>query len=159
MEADAMSDAAKTDAVETAADTTADAVKADAPEAQPGAAVTTQTTEPTPGPGTLTKADIADLVKSAVAEAGKAAEERIDALAADLAKAHGELDAIKALPAPGGPVLARTATEQQQARNSDADRLRAEAQQLYAKADAVADRTLRDGYIERANTLLERADA
>jgi conjugal transfer/entry exclusion protein len=94
-----------------------------------------------------------------VAEASKTAEERIDALAADLAKAHGELNAIKAQPAPGGPVLARTATQQQQARNTDADQMRAEARQLQLKADQVSDRTLRDGYLERANALLAKADA
>lgn len=135
----------------------ADAEKADTPEARPDTAAP-QTTEPDQGPDTL-KADIADLVKAAVAEANKAAEERLDALAADLAKAHSELDAIKALPAPGGPVLARTATQQQQARNADADRLRAEAKHLLAKADAVSDRNLRDGYTERAHALLAKADA
>lgn len=115
--------------------------------------------EPAQAPETMTKADIADLVKSAVAEAGKAAQERVDALAADLAKAHGELEAIKAQPVLGGPVLARTATQQQQARNADADRMRAEAAQLTAKADQVSDRTLRDGYLERAQALLAKADA
>lgn len=154
-----MSDTAKTDTAEQAVTETpaetADAVKTDTvqPEAAP------QTSEAPAAPEILTKADIADLVKSAVAEASKAAEERNQALAADLAKVHGELDAIKALPAPGGPVLARTAAQQDQARTSDADRLRAEAHQLRLKADQVSDRTLRDGYLERANALLVKADA
>ncbi|MCX5209810.1 hypothetical protein OG689_10990 [Kitasatospora sp. NBC_00240] len=123
-------------------------------------------TEPTPQtpaapqqPDFMTKADVTDLVKSAVAEANNAAQERIDVLAADLAKAHGELEAIKAQPVPGGPVLTRTSAQQGQARTSDADRMRIEAAQLMAKADLVNDRTLRDGYIERANTLLSKADA
>jgi phage head maturation protease len=161
MEAEAMSDAAKTDTTDDTAmtaDETADTAKADAVTPQADAEAAPQTPEAPQVPDTL-KADIADLVKSAVAEASKTAEERIDALAADLAKAHGELNAIKAQPAPGGPVLARTATQQQQARNTDADQMRAEARQLQLKADQVSDRTLRDGYLERANALLAKADA
>lgn len=148
-----MAEAAKTDTAPDAADT----AKADAAAPQPDTEAAPQTPETPQVPDTL-KADIADLVKNAVAEASKTAEERIDALAADLAKAHGELNAIKAQPAPGGPVLARTAVQQQQARNSDADRMRAEAAELMAKADHVSDRTLRDGYIERAQVLLAKAD-
>jgi phage head maturation protease len=148
----AMAEAAKTDTTETA-----DNAKTDAVTPQPDTEAAPKTTETPQVPDTL-KADIADLVKSAVAEASKTAEERINALAADLAKAHGELTAIKAQPAPGGPVLARTATQQQQARASDADRMRAEAAELMAKADNVSDRTLRDGYIERAQALLIKAD-
>lgn len=139
----------------------ADTTKADAPEpatpAAPPQAAAPQT--PAATPEFMTKADVTDLVKSAVAEAATVSKERIDALETDLAKAHGELDAIKAQPLPGGPVLTRTATQQDQARTSDSQRLRAEAAQLMAKADAVSDRTLRDGYRERAHALLLKADA
>lgn len=107
----------------------------------------------------LTKADIADMVKSAVAEAGDAYEERVKALEADLAKAHSELDTIKAMPQPGGPVLTRTQAQETAARKSDADRLRAEARHYLAKAEQVEDRDLRDGYREKARTLLAKADA
>ncbi|MFC5184378.1 HK97 family phage prohead protease [Actinomadura harenae] len=56
----------------------------------------TKTTEADDVP--VSKDEIQSLVKAAVAEAGKAAQERIDALAAELAK-------VKATPLPGGPVV------------------------------------------------------
>lgn len=49
---------------------------------------------------TLDRSTVTDMIKAAVTEANKAAEERITALAAELAK-------VKASPIPGGPVLAR----------------------------------------------------
>lgn len=58
----------------------------------------TKTTE-TP----VSKDELDKLVKNAVTEANKAAEGRIEALAAELAK-------VKATPIPGGPVITRTAT-------------------------------------------------
>ncbi|MBK3624916.1 hypothetical protein JHN59_08650 [Streptomyces sp. MBT49] len=104
----------------------------------------------------LTMAGVAELVKAAVAEASKVQGERIEQLAGQLTKAT---DTIKGLPAPGGPVLTRTAAETQAARGSDADRLRAEARELTAKADACSDRDLRDGYLARSRELLTKADA
>jgi hypothetical protein len=127
---------------------------------------------------TLTKADVADLIKTAVAEATTAAEqrekdlivkvdaqaaalakatERIDAQSADLTKALSELEAVKALPEPGGPVLTRTAVQDQAARYSDADLLKAEAAKLLQKADGMADLTLREGYRELAEKKLAQA--
>lgn len=108
---------------------------------------------------TLTKADVTELVKSAVAEANKVAEERTTALAADLAKAQQTIDELKALPQPGGPVLTRTNNQEDQARKSDAAILRAQAGEFLSKADACSDRYLADGYREKAQELLAKADA
>lgn len=107
----------------------------------------------------VTKADVAELVKAAVAEANTAAEERTKALEAELAKANAAIEEFRAMPTPGGPALTRTAAQQAQAKNSDADRMRHEAAALMAKADQVSDRDLRDGYRERAKALLAKADA
>ncbi|WP_030237894.1 hypothetical protein [Streptomyces sp. NRRL S-350] len=106
----------------------------------------------------ITKADIAELVKSAVAEATTASEERMKTLEADLVKANGELETLKAQPLPGGPALTRTAAQEDSARSADAQRLIAEANQYLAKADAVSDRDLKDGYRQKANALLDRAN-
>lgn len=111
-------------------------------------------------PQTVTKTELADMVKTAVAQARAADEERITALTADLAKAQGDLDAIKALPVPGGPVLTRTAAQQQSALQSDTDALHAQAKELLAKADAFsANRDLSEGYRQRAKALLAKAAA
>lgn len=111
-------------------------------------------------PQTVTKTELADMVKTAVAQARAADEERITALTADLAKAQGDLDAIKAMPVPGGPVLTRTAAQQQSALKSDADALHAQAKELLAKADAFsANRDLSEGYRQRAKALLAKAAA
>lgn len=108
---------------------------------------------------TLTKADVTELIKAATAEATTTAEERYKALAADLAKAQATIDEFRSMPTPGGPVLTRTTGQQAEARKSDADRLRAEARQYLVKADTVEDRWLRDGYREKAQQLLAKADA
>lgn len=108
---------------------------------------------------TLTKADVADLIKAAVAEANETAEERAKALAADLAKAQQAIEEFRSMPTPGGPVLTRTTAQQAEARKSDADRLRGEARQYMAKADTVEDRDLREGYRDKARALLAKADA
>jgi len=108
---------------------------------------------------TLTKADVTELVKSAVAEANKAAEERTTALAADLAKAQQTIDELRALPQPGGPVLTRTTIQEAEARKSDAAILKAQADEYLAKADQCSDRYLADGYREKAQELLAKADA
>ncbi|HZP55045.1 hypothetical protein [Actinocrinis sp.] len=131
------------------------------------AAVAAALTEPgdTPStaadtPQTVTKTELAHMVKSAVAEARAADEERIAALTADLTKAQGDLDAIKALPVPGGPVLTRTAAQQESAMKSDSEALHAQAAALLAKADAYsANRDLAEGYRQRAKALLAKAAA
>ncbi|MFI8535338.1 hypothetical protein ACIGMX_34475 [Streptomyces aquilus] len=119
------------------------------------------TTKPAEGSASdaVTKADVAELVKAAVAEANSAAEERTKALEAELVKANAAIEEFRAMPTPGGPALTRTAAQQEQAKNSDASRMRTEAQELLAKAEQVSDRDLRDGYRERAKALLAKADA
>lgn len=108
---------------------------------------------------TLTKADVTELVKAAVAEANKTAEERTTALAADLAKAQQTINELKALPQPGGPVLTRTTLQEAEARKSDATLLQAQAREFLAKADQCSDRYLADGYREKAAELMAKADA
>lgn len=135
-----------------------DITKTDAPAA-PAVEPAPQTPDAPQAPETLTKADVAELVKAAVAEATEAAKERENALAADLVKANAAIEEFRTLPVPGGPALTRTATQQAQARGTDADRMRADANTLMAKADAAVDPVLRKGYTDRANELLEKADA
>lgn len=108
---------------------------------------------------TLTKAAVTELIDAAVAKATQAAEERNTTLAADLAKATAAIDELKALPQPGGPVLTRTNTQEDAARKSDAAILRAQANEYIAKADNCSDRYLADGYREKAQELLAKADA
>jgi hypothetical protein len=54
----------------------------------------------TPGPAVLDQSTVTEMIDKAVTEAGKASEERVKALEAELAK-------VNARPIPGGPVLAR----------------------------------------------------
>lgn len=56
-------------------------------------------------------------------------------------------------------MLTRTPADAAKARNTDADLLRAEANELQLKADNCLDRDLRDGYLERRRALLVKADA
>jgi hypothetical protein len=150
------------------------ATKADAPEpaltkAQAeaflkdaiAAALAADTTTPAdPETWTATKTELAEMVKTAVAEARSADEERIKSLGADLAKAQGDLEAIKAMPIPGGPVLTRTAAQQAAASKSDAEGLHAQAAELLAKAEKFSgNRDLAAGYRQRAKALLEKAAA
>jgi hypothetical protein len=135
-----------------------DTAKTDAP-ATPAVEPTTQTSDAPQAPDTMTKADVAELVKAAVAEATEAAKERESALAADLVKANAAIEEFRTMPVPGGPALTRTAAQQAQARSTDADRMRAEAKTLMVKADSAVDPVLRKGYTDRANELLEKADA
>jgi hypothetical protein len=135
-----------------------DIAKTDAP-ATPAVEPTTQTSDAPQAPDTMTKADVAELVKAAVAEATEAAKERESALAADLVKANAAIEEFRTMPVPGGPALTRTAAQQAQARSTDADRMRAEAKTLMVKADSAVDPVLRKGYTDRANELLEKADA
>jgi hypothetical protein len=83
-------------------------------------------------------ADLTELVKAAVTEATQASEERMKALEAELAK-------VKALPAPGGPVLTRTAQDTQKAASKDAALV--QAAHFRQLADAVTDPTARQGYL------------
>lgn len=106
---------------------------------------TTKTTEPAPSAGPVSKDEVADLVKSAVAEATKAAQERIDALAAELAK-------VKATPIPGGPVVTAT-RPQQPKRNPDLDK----AAYYEAMADQVTDPMAAAGYRQKAAELRKAA--
>lgn len=109
---------------------------------------------------------LAELVKSAVAEAKEslteqAAEER-KALEAELAKVKDQLAQVLALPEPGGPVLTRTPAQAQIAKAADAALIkRQEADRLFAHADSVAgtDPRLAQGYRDRATALLKQLDA
>lgn len=147
----ALADTVKADSAKTSAATEAAGEENNDEDGKPAV---TKSEEPT-----LTKADVADLIKAAVAEANDAAEERITTLAADLAKAQQAIDEFRSTPVPGGPVLTRTQAQEGSARKSDADHLRAEARQYMAKADAVEDRDLREGYRDKARALLAKADA
>lgn len=86
-------------------------------------------------------ADLAELVKKAVAEAVKPHEERTKALEAELAK-------VAALPRPGGPVLTRTAGDTEKA--AARDELQAEVTKYRQMADAVTDPVARSGYLNLA---------
>lgn len=156
-------DAAKADTTPTIAEPLLTKAEADAAIKAAVAAALAETGTQTPAatePQTVTKTELADMVKSAVAQARAADEERITALTADLAKAQGDLDAIKAMPVPGGPVLTRTAAQQESALKSDADALHAQAKELLAKAEAFsANRDLSEGYRQRAKALLAKAAA
>jgi hypothetical protein len=114
-----------------------------APEPEPAP----ETPDATPAPENTT-----ELVKAAVAEALRPLEERQKALEADLAKALAQ-------PAPGGPVLTRTAAQAAQARVTDAATLNAQADEYLSKAAATDDATLARGYRDRAAQLRERAGA
>jgi hypothetical protein len=84
---------------------------------------------------------LTELVKTAITEANQASDERIKALEAELAK-------VKALPAPGGPVLTRTS--QDTANAAAHDRLRSEAERFRTLAYQVDDATARQGYLNLA---------
>ena len=88
--------------------------------------------------------DLTALVKAAVTEANRNSEERIKALETELAK-------VKALPAPGGPVLTRTAQDAQKAASKDA--ALEKAAHFRRMADAVTDLNARQGYLEAAARL------
>lgn len=163
--------AAKADAGELLTKADADAaIKAAVNEAL--AALAVPETSPAKTPETVTKADLAEMVKAAVAEATSAAQERTDALAADLAKAEEQLStqadelvktntamqAIRDTPLPGGPVLTRSNAQTASAVQSDSDRMRAEADDLLAKAEQYSTNpVLRDGYKARARSLMEKS--
>lgn len=102
---------------------------------------TTKTTAPA---AKADAGDLTELVKAAVTEANRASEERMKALEAELAK-------VKALPAPGGPVLTRTAQDTQKAAAQD-ERL-TKAAHFRRMADETSDPRARQGYLELAVTL------
>lgn len=124
-------------------------------------------TSPAGQPESITKAELEGMVKTLLAEARNADQERIEALAAQvakqdeqLAKAGQQIETIKATPIPGGPVLTRTTAISGQARDADADGLRGQAAELLAKAEQFSgNRDLADGYRQRAKRLLEQAAA
>lgn len=126
---------------------TPDATKVDTP-----AATKTQQADTTKaGTTVLTKAEFATMLEATVAKVTKAQEDRLTAVEAQLTKAL-------AAPAPGGPVQSRTATT---AGAPVVDQLRAQAQALLTKANAVArdDAALAAGYREQAERLLMKADS
>lgn len=88
--------------------------------------------------------DLTALVNAAVTKALAATEERTKALEAELAK-------VKALPAPGGPVLTRTAQDTQKAAAKD-ERL-TKAAHFRRMADATTDLQARQGYLQLAADL------
>lgn len=102
-------------------------------------------------------ADLAELVKSAVAEATKglttAAEEREAALATELEAVKVSLAKVLALPEPGGPVITRTAAQAAVARDKDNSLLQAEVDDLLRKASQASDRSLRVGWEQRAEEI------
>jgi len=132
---------------------TADLAKADKPQPAATEPATTQTQD------FITKADVAELIKSAVAEATTVSKERTEALEAELAKAQTAIGEFRAMPQPGGPVMTRTAAQEQTARQGDAEALRVQARTYLAKADQVTDRDLREGYREKAAQLMAKAEA
>jgi len=85
-------------------------------------------------------------VDSAAAAEAKATvtEETVKGLVADLAKARAELDAVKEMAAPGGPIRIRT--EMQTVKAAHAERAAA----YDAKALAIDDPSLREGYRQLA---------
>lgn len=103
---------------------------------------TTKTTTPETAPAPAGENDrITELVKTAVAQATQAHQEELAALRADVAKAL-------ALPAPGGPVLTRTAQDTATAAAKDA--LLVKANRFRTLAYEVDDPAARSGYLELA---------
>ncbi|MGH3826856.1 MAG: hypothetical protein ACRDQX_06745 [Pseudonocardiaceae bacterium] len=105
----------------------------------------------TPGPaGSGDENRLAELVKSAIADAAKVSEERITAL-------ETQLEKVLALPEPGGPVITRTATQAATARHTDELQLQAQVDTLLRKAATASDPYLRKGYTDRAKELAAKA--
>lgn len=89
----------------------------------------TKTSEPTSSEG---DDDVAQKIEKAVAEATKSAEQRIEALAAEVAK-------MRDIPIPGGPMLTATAGQRDTRAKSD---LLAKAAYHERQANTVGDRDL-----------------
>lgn len=104
---------------------------------------------PEPQEETVTKAAVSEIVKEAVAEAIKAAGERTEALAAELA-------VLKATPIPGQVSMTAPPAAAEARAQSDAMSKAAHFQRL---ADTVADREVAEYYRTRAQELREAARA
>lgn len=89
--------------------------------------------------------NLAELVKTAVAEASAASEERIKSLEAELVK-------VRETPVPGGPVLARTGADTQKAANAE------KAAEYIRMADTVTDPDLRTFYRKSAQVLTQNGE-
>lgn len=115
---------------------------------------TTKAVSQTPPPAPTVTAGggdrLTELVKTAVAEANRSSEERIKALEAELVK-------VKALPAPGGPVLTRTSQDTAKAARHDA--LLTKATEFRTIAYQIDDPAARQGYLERAEQFRAEAAA
>jgi hypothetical protein len=112
------------------------------PSAEPDAPKTSE-----PAVAKTTDTDIEDRLtklEKRFTEALTAAEDRTKAVEAELAK-------VKALPAPGGPVLTRTAQDTQKAAMKDG--LLTKVAKYRQMADAVDDPRARQGYLELAAAL------
>lgn len=90
-------------------------------------------------PDFITKSAVDELVKSAIAEATKASEDRVKAVEAELAK-------VKATPIPGGPVMTAPTSFSTEARKSQL----AEASRFERLAENVNDIDLQNYYKSRA---------
>lgn len=152
----------------TVADEAADADTTKASATEESEEDTTADVDTTSGSAKSAEPDkdlLTELVKSAVADAKKelteqAAEER-KALEAELKTVKDDLAKALALPEPGGPVLSRTATQAATTKAAAAEKVRAEAGALIAKAEQMqtTDRYTAQGYRDRANALLKSLDA
>jgi hypothetical protein len=98
---------------------------------------------------TIQSPDVTELVKSAVAEATKDSQERIEALETKLAK-------VLSTPVPGGPVMTAPASMRNEA--SKAAKL-AEAAHFTQLAETVTDHDLKKYYTERSKACKEAAGA
>lgn len=106
---------------------------------------TASTTDSTETSETVTKTEIADLVKAAVAEAITPLEERNKALEAELAE-------VKKAPVPGGPVLMSQPTG-----TATTDDNTNKAQRLRKYADSLGDRSVAQDYYALANKIEKSA--
>lgn len=147
-------DVSKAETTPTAAAT--DTTSASGSQVDAGTEATAVKTDTTEGAGTAgaTTAQLDEYVKS---EAFQSAIS--DAMAKAIAPYASRLEKVENTPLPGGPVIARTASEISAARSVDAEQLRVEAQALLSKAENTGDRFLAEGYRARAEELLAKADA
>jgi hypothetical protein len=101
--------------------------------------------------GSLSKADLADMLKTAVTQATKATVDELALVKSQLAK-------VLEMPLPGGPVQTRTSTQAGLARTTEVETIRREAQSWLSKADEIGntDPVLAEGYREQGETLLRR---
>ena len=100
-------------------------------------------------PGTLNKISTPDIIKAAVAQAVRSAQERNRQLATQVDSLRRQMNAM---PQAGGPALMRTRPAV-----ADGAADRAKIDTLLAKADAATDPTLKAGYRQRAKVLQAQA--